>query len=401
MRLLIVAHTPPPHHGQSFIVDQLLKGFESDRGRVIQCVHVNARFSKSADEIGRFGIGKIALLVRYSAQIIWYAMLRRPQLLYYVPAPGKRVAVYRDWLLLGLSRLLRVRTVLHWLAGGLDQWVSGRANPLERAISMRIYGAANLSIVPVNSEKQTAAYFRPADLKVIPTGIPDPCSDFQSSMLPARCSRLEKRQLANGLREPLVFRAIFMAHCTADKGLFDAMEAVAIANRFLRETNAGVYIILDVFGDFLTTQEKEKYSRLSRKLNGELISGRESGKQCIRHMGFVTGADKDRVFRNADVLCFPTYYAAEVIPTVIIDALAYGLPVISTNWRGVPELLPPQGLAVCPIRSPSAVSRLLLEAISYGKFGIYREMFERNFESSRFISSMQAAFLSAVPKQQP
>jgi glycosyltransferase involved in cell wall biosynthesis len=113
-------------------------------------------------------------------------------------------------------------------------------------------------------------------------------------------------------------------------------------------------------------------------------------------MGFVAGAEKDRVFRNADVLCFPTYYAAEVIPTVVIDALAYGLPVISTKWRGVPELLPPQGLGVCSIRSPTEVCRLLLEAINYADFGIYREMFVRNFDSKRFICSMQAVLLSVA-----
>ena len=50
------------------------------------------------------------------------------------------------------------------------------------------------------------------------------------------------------------------------------------------------------------------------------------------------GSGKNRVLREADLLCFPTYYAAEVIPTVIIDAMAYGLPVVSTEWRGVPEL---------------------------------------------------------------
>jgi glycosyltransferase involved in cell wall biosynthesis len=396
MRLLLVAHTPPPHHGQSFIVEQLLKGFESDQGRAIQIVHVNARFSKGADDIGRSGIRKIALLVLYAAEIVWYIISHRPQLIYYIPAPGKRVAVYRDWVLLGVARLLGIKSVLHWLAGGLDHWVSGIANRVEKAISMRVYSKATLSIVPVNSERQTAAYFQPADIKVIATGIPDPCADFRNSVLPARCSRLEKRSNAYGLPEIVEFRAIFMAHCTADKGLFDAMEAVAMANRRLRESNASVFVTLDVFGQFMTPEEKGMYTRLSSKLNGELSGAAAGGRQCIQHLGFVAGVDKDRVFRNADVLCFPTYYGAEVIPTVVIDALAYGLPVISTDWRGVPELLPAQGLAVCSIRSPSEVSRLLLQAISYGEFGIYREMFVRNFEVGRFISSMRAALLLAA-----
>jgi len=398
MRLLLVAHTPPPYHGQSFIVEQLLQGLGSGQGVGIQCLHVNARFSKDADDIGRGGIRKVALLVRYAAEIIGNTIFRRPQLLYYVPAPGKRVAVYRDWVLLGVARLLGVKAVLHWLAGGLDQWVSGKANKWERAISTKIYGKATLSIVPVHSEKPMAAYFRPADIKVIPTGIPDPCPDFQEAVLPARRLRLEKRRSAQGRREPVEFRAIFMAHCTADKGLFDAMEAVAMANRRLREKSTGAFVTLDVFGQFMTSEEKATYDRLARDLNVELRGLGDGGRECIRHRGFVAGADKDRVFREADVLCFPTYYAAEVIPTVILDAIAYGMPVVSTNWRGVPELLPEKALKTCPIKSPAEVANGLLKAIDFSEFEVYRELFLAKFEVSRFISSMATAFMAANTK---
>ena len=56
MKLLVFAHTPPPHHGQSYMVKLMLDGFGGDRRRQrirrqphalgIECYHVNARFSK-------------------------------------------------------------------------------------------------------------------------------------------------------------------------------------------------------------------------------------------------------------------------------------------------------------------------------------------------------------------
>ena len=395
MRLLVVAHIPPPYHGQSYIVEQLLNGYRDRPDLGIVCDHLDARFSKSADEIGRGGIAKIMLLGRYATELLFYGIFRRPQLMYYVPAPGKRVAVYRDWVLLGLAKILGLKTVFHWLAGGLDAWVTGEAKPWERFISEKIYAKAKLSVVPVNSGKNTAAYFHPEEISIIPTGIPDPCGDFETSLLPVRRNRQEKRRQAAGSLDPVEFRCLFMAHCTADKGLFDAMEAVGAANRKLMQEGARVFVTLHVYGSFLTEKERTAYARLADKLNAELQGDLAGQRAIIQHLGFVAGAEKDRVFRDADVLCFPTYYAAEVIPTVIIDSMAYGLPVISTDWRGVPELLPAKGLKTCPIKRPDEVAQRLLEAIDFAEFAVYREVFLARFEVNRFIASMAKVFDAA------
>ena len=57
MKLLVFAHTPPPHHGQSYMVKLMLDGFGDDwhqrRAKSpgafgIECYHVNARFSQIA-----------------------------------------------------------------------------------------------------------------------------------------------------------------------------------------------------------------------------------------------------------------------------------------------------------------------------------------------------------------
>ena len=153
---------------------------------------------------------------------------------------------------------------------------------------------------------------------------------------------------------------------------------------------------LHVYGSFLTEKERTAYARLADELNAEIQGNLPGEELIIQHLGFVAGAEKDRVLREADVLCFPTYYAAEVIPTVIIDAMAYGLPVISTDWRGVPELLPSKGLKICPIKRPDEVAQRLLEAIDFADFAVYREAFLARFEVRRFIASMAKAFGAAT-----
>jgi len=47
--------------------------------------------------------------------------------------------------------------------------------------------------------------------------------------------------------------------------------------------------------------------------------------RLVEYCGFVTGAEKSRLFREADVFCFPTYYPAESFGLVVLEAMAHGL----------------------------------------------------------------------------
>src|SRR4051812_14201384 len=119
MKLLVFAHTPPPHHGQSYMVKLLLDGFGGDRrskagdrkrevdgARVsgIECYHVNCRYSETLEDVGSFRLGKMWLVLRYSVEAIWCRFRYGVRAFYYVPAPGKRAALYRDWVVMLLCR---------------------------------------------------------------------------------------------------------------------------------------------------------------------------------------------------------------------------------------------------------------------------------------------------------
>jgi hypothetical protein len=80
MKLLVFAHTPPPHHGQSYMIQLMLNGFGGDqRGRKpraanhfnIECYHVDARFSYGVEDIGKFQGIKLARLFLHCLEAIW------------------------------------------------------------------------------------------------------------------------------------------------------------------------------------------------------------------------------------------------------------------------------------------------------------------------------------------
>ena len=112
----------------------------------IECYHVDARLSKSIDDIGRPRKGKILLLLKYCFEAVWCRLRYGVRNFYYVPAPGQRVPLYRDWFVMAICRPFFRKRILHIHAVGLGSWLDEEARPGERFISRRLLGNADLNI---------------------------------------------------------------------------------------------------------------------------------------------------------------------------------------------------------------------------------------------------------------
>lgn len=57
------------------------------------------------------------------------------------------------------------------------------------------------------------------------------------------------------------------------------------------------------------------------------------------YKGIIDSGNVDYILNNQCVLILPTYYEGEGYPGVIIEAYRAGLPVITTNWKSIPEIV--------------------------------------------------------------
>jgi glycosyltransferase involved in cell wall biosynthesis len=175
--------------------------------------------------------------------------------------------------------------------------------------------------------------------------------------------------------------------CTAAKGLFATLDAVAMLNQRLSRRKSLITARLIVAGDFTSPEEREQFQDRIRQPD---LNGAPSGER-VSYMGFVAGEAKNNLFRKADCLCFPTRYAAEGQPVTILEALAFGLSIVATRWRGIPELLAGSEARLVDNQDPSTVADSLEELAMMEAATSSRKVFLASYHLERFTSNLRNA----------
>jgi glycosyltransferase involved in cell wall biosynthesis len=423
MKLLVFAHTPPPHHGQSYMVQRMLEGFGGDcrvphgesnpaKDYGVECYHVNARFSSTLTDIGGFQLKKVVLLLGYCAHAVWCRFRYGIPNFYYVPAPGQRAPLYRDWLVMLLCRPFFERVILHWHAAGMPGWVETSMSTLAGTLTLHLLGHPDLSIVLSHYNRIDAEKILSKKAKIVGNGIPDPCPQFQQEVLPNRLARCATRRaiLSGASIEPHLAKVLYLAHCMREKGLFDVLDAIALTNRKLFKTNSALRLHLTVAGEFFNPVERQEFDKRLENPDLQLpssyrhaLSAPEDAKDssgtlaAVRYIGFVSGPEKAQAFAESDLFCFPSFYHAESFGLVLVEAMAFGLPIVTTRWRSLPELFPPDYPGLVDIKSPDQIAEAFVAVMASQTGEELRESFVNKFTLQTFLAEMANALRSVEP----
>ncbi len=377
MKLLVFAHVPPPVHGQSQMVQYLVDGFRANPSLGVEAFHVDARLSDSLEDVGSARGGKLTRLLGYVVEALRLRWRHGIRDLYYVPSPPKRTSLYRDWILLALLRPWFRRVHFHWHAVGLGEWLETQARPWERTLSHWLLGGIAHSIVLSEFSRGDAQRLAPRRVRVVSNGIPDPCPEFAAQVAPERQRRFAQRRDSGG-----EVRVLFLALCSRDKGVFDALEAVSLANATGTGGAHRLRFRLAVAGTFPTPELEREFETRVRELGMD---------ERVSRLGFVQGDAKDAALQEADLFLFPTFYAAEGQPLNLMEAMAHGLPVITTRWRAIPDLVPIGYPGLVPTRDPAAAAKALVSQALNANGLAERAEFERRFSLPAHLSALAKA----------
>ena len=141
-----------------------------------------------------------------------------------------------------------------------------------------------------------------------------------------RCSRTRKRDKVENL--------VFFSRLNRQKGWVEAVEACESL------AHAAVECHLDVYGPGMADTDYTVFDSRER----------------VSYRGVLMPDEVPDMLANYDVLVYPSYWESEGYPGVVLEALQCGLPVITTRWKAIPEVVEHErsGLLVTP-RSAAAV----------------------------------------------
>lgn len=199
-----------------------------------------------------------------------------------------------------------------------------------------------------------------------PSGGADVLTVF-SSVLPEKdFPDYSEREIAPGLGIDL----LFVGRLSVEKGLWDLLEAMAR----LKEGDGRPYR-LNLVG-WSGHQEEERLRQETETL-GLRKDVRFLGRK--RH-----GAELYACYRSAHLFVLPSH--TEGTPRVLVEALAFGLPVVATRVGGIGDLIEEgvNGLLVPP-GDPAALARAVAEIA--GDPGRYARISRANFRKARMHSA--------------
>ena len=115
-------------------------------------------------------------------------------------------------------------------------------------------------------------------------------------------------------------RLVYIGRLLREKGLFEVVEAMALLQA------AGRHVVLDIAGTGPARAELEA-TALRRGVGA-----------VVRFHGPLFGAAKAALWRQADLLAFPTYHP-EGLPYSLLEAMAAGTPAITCAIAAIPDVM--------------------------------------------------------------
>jgi len=302
MRLLYLILLPPPVHGSSIMGELVFNSKVINSGYEIRCINIG--ISDKVSGVGKHSVKKLFRISKLFLLLLKEIVFFKPNCCYFTPAVTG-YAFLKDFIMFFLLRLSGVKVLMHLHNKGVSEYS-------DRSIFRFLY-----SIFFKNSKTILLSDLLYHDVKdFLPINNKYVCSN--ALMLDHTINRGGLKNIDNSF-----VSILYLSNLIESKGVFDLVKACGVLK------SKGVDFNLIIVGD-----EGDIKSQ-------ELIDYVDSYdiRDNVFYLGPLYADEKKWVLSAADVFVFPTYYSKECFPLVLLEALQYSLPIISTNEGAILDIV--------------------------------------------------------------
>lgn len=299
-RVLIVGPIPPPYMGPSLATQILLQSGLSEH---FDLYHLNTSHHKSWKSLGSFSMSNIWAALVHSMQLVLLMVKKRPDIIY-IPISQTTIGYLRDSIFILIGKIFRCKVIAHLRGGYFRKWLDG-TNFIVRRYVYIVHSFVDAQIVLGECLRSVFHGLVPCEsIFVVPNG-----RDFDWSPSQGKCGDRKK------------LRVLFLGNLIESKGALDVLKSAKVV---WAEGCDVEFLFAGAWRDDRVKNELEAQARKNKD-------------NAIKLLGTVVGRPKADLLLGADIFVFPTYYPFEGHPWVIVEAMAAGLPIITTDHAAIRE----------------------------------------------------------------
>lgn len=314
-RIILVGSLPPPLTGPS-VSFQMLHHNLQKRGAI--CVVINLAKRDYSRKLSS-NLGRSARLLKALTQYLWQLMVGYRSV--YINIAQSLPGFCRDSLLIWLGKAFGARIVVHLRGGNYDNFYYGQRRFVRFLIKFTLRQVDRILVLGEGLRVMYA--FDPilsSRIHVVHNGLSIEANG-------------KSKTIENLGAKPI--RVLYLSNLIETKGYFHVLEAV----RILRD-DYNIKVACTFAGKFITSRDDMTIKSVEGAKGKfcEYLNHHDLHNQ-VNYIGVVSGEAKWELLSDSHFFILPTQYVNEGQPVSIIEAMAYGCVVITTNYRAIPDLV--------------------------------------------------------------
>lgn len=350
-RILLLLHLPPPIHGAA-----MMGKYMQESGKInntYNCKFINLSLAHDINDIGRIRCLKFFRYLRLLILAIYTLIVWRPRLVYITPNSGGKAFV-KDFILVQVLKAFGANVVLHFHNKGVAKYSN---SSFYDWCYKHFFKNVKVILLAESLYNDIERYVNRKNVIFCANGIPK-TDNSQSSLT---LNKQNKSRL----------NILFLSNMLEDKGVWVLLQSCV-------ELKKIIDFECHFVGGWGDIQENDFNERV----------GKYGLKDNVFAHGAAYGSQKEYFLSSADIFVFPSFN--ECFGLVLLEAMQYALPCISTREGGIPSIIDDgQTGILVDKRNFEALTDAIRKLndnpelrIEMGKKG--REKYEREYTFERF-----------------